>query len=48
MFRENTRISEIKVTHELSSRLTNRRSEKISCIDNEYFNDSKIEMKCAG
>lgn len=48
MFRENTRISEIKVSHDLSSRLTNRRSEKISRVDNEYFTDSKIEMKCAG
>lgn len=48
MFRENVRISEIKVSHELSSRITNNRFEKISRIDNEYFTDSKIEMKYAG
>ena len=48
MFRENTRVSEIKISHELSSRTTNRKYEKISRIDNEYFTDSKIEMKNAG
>jgi hypothetical protein len=48
MFRENTRVSEIKISHELSSRVINKKFEKISRIDNEYFTDSKIEMKYAG
>jgi len=48
MLRENVRMSEIKVSHELSSRVTSRRCEKISRIDNEYFINSKIEMKYAG
>jgi hypothetical protein len=48
MFRENVRMSEIKITHDLSSRVTSWKYEKISRIDNEYSSNSKIEMKYAG
>jgi hypothetical protein len=48
MFRESLRMCEIKVSHDLSSRFTSWKHEKISRIENEYFTDSKIEMKNAG
>jgi hypothetical protein len=48
MFRENIRMNEVKISHELSGRINTRKSEKICRIENEYSIDSKVEMKYAG
>lgn len=48
MFRENIRLNEVKISHELSGRINTRKSEKICRIENEYSIDSKVEMKYAG
>ena len=45
MLRENIRTDEIKTSHELSGKINNKRQEKTCRIENEYFINSKIEMK---
>jgi len=45
MLRENIKIDEIKTSHELSGKINNKKYEKICKIENEYFINSKIEMK---
>jgi hypothetical protein len=48
MFRENIRMNEVKISHELSGKINTRKSEKICRIENEFSIDSKVEMKYAG
>ena len=47
MFRENLKTGEIKVSHDLSARISLKRSERIGRFDNDAV-DAKIEMKYAG
>lgn len=48
MFREKIRINEINTSHELSGRMSNKKSDKICRIGSELNVDSKVEMKYAG
>ena len=48
MYREKIGLSEVKVSHELSSRINTRRSDRSSEIDRETRADSKIEMRFSG
>jgi Holliday junction resolvase-like predicted endonuclease len=45
MLRENVKTYEIKTSHELSGKINKRKYEKICRIENEYFINSKIEMR---
>jgi hypothetical protein len=48
MLRENIRTDEIKTSHELSGRIYKRKYDKICRIENEYFINSKIEIRFDG
>ena len=45
MLRENIRTDEVKTSHELSGKINKRKYDKICRIENEYFINSKIEIR---
>jgi len=48
MLRDNIRTDEIKTSHELSGWINKRKYDKICKIENEYFINSKVEIRFDG